>query len=103
MTKKLCPDLAPRIQAPLPNDSNATLLSVVLPATAVGTPTTVARYKVRFALREPSGSPFVFDLTATGTSAGFPRYLATFEGAIHRTTAFRDATTSDPIVPGAAR
>jgi hypothetical protein len=50
-------------------------------------------------VRQPPSDPsFAFDLHARAAIAGLPRYLATSEGTVHSTLAFRDATASDPAV-----
>jgi hypothetical protein len=98
VAKRLCPALSSRLSSLLPGESDATLLSVQLPIGPNGAPTEVVRYTVRFGLRDPSGKPFGFDLSARATTAGLPSYVATYEGIVHRTMEPRAATTDDPIV-----
>jgi len=98
MAGRLCPSLSSRLAPLLPSDSNATMLSVLLPVGPDGASMDVARYTVRIVLRDPRGARFGFDLAAGATAAGLPRYMATFEGVVHRTMEPRAATTDDPIV-----
>ena len=97
MSRKLCPGVAPRLKAPIPNAEDTSLLSIQLPLTGDGARVDVTTYRIQMVIREPSNEPFAFDLLATG-AAGFPRYLATFEGAVHTTTEARAATRHDPVV-----
>jgi hypothetical protein len=94
--RRLCPGLAGRLKAPVPNDENTTLVALVAPMPAG--PVTLATYAVRFEIRQPANQPFAFDLHARATVEGLPRYLATFEGSLHTTIAWRDVLTSDPLV-----
>jgi hypothetical protein len=94
--RRLCPGLAGRLKAPIPNDENTTLVTLVAPMPAG--PVTLATYVVRFEIRQPANQPFAFDLHARAKVEGLPRYLATFEGVLHTTVAWRDVLTSDPVV-----
>ena len=98
MARRVCPGLASRLRAPIPNDENTTLVSMQLSVSAGGAQVEVAVYSVQFVIRQPANAPFAFDLLARSVPAGLPRYLATFEGAVHSTTEGRAATTADPLV-----
>jgi len=97
MARRVCPALASRLRAPIPNDENTTLLSMQV-SVAGGAQVEVAAYAVQFEIRQPANAPFAFDLLARSVPAGLPRYLATFEGAVHSTTDARAATATDPVV-----
>ncbi len=81
LSRKVCPSLSPRLRAPQPNNSNATLLSLQIPA---GGPAavTVVDYQITFAIRQPPNDGAAFDLLADPTISGLPRYKATFEGEV---------------------
>ena len=97
MSRKLCPSLAARLTAPLPNDSNVTVLSV-LASDADGRPAPAASFAVQFEEQSPAGGRFAFGLHAEATTAGLPRYFVTPEGTIHWTSHPRPATAQDPVI-----
>lgn len=98
MAKRLCSGLAPRLRPQIQSDENASLLSIHLPAGPNGGSIPALTYLVEFVIRQPANSPFAFDIHAKAETAGFPRYLATFEGTVHQTTDNRPATAQDPVV-----
>ena len=99
MTKRLCPELASRVQFSTPNDKETTSLSVVIPAGPKGGPAVAAVYTVKIELRQAAPDNFAFDLTASPKLTwGLRRYLARSDGSIHWTVEGKAATPDDPVV-----
>ena len=98
LVKRGCAELAPRLTNTKPYDSDATILSMMVPSGPGGAPMPAVMYTIGFVARQPVTDPPVFDLTATPAVWGLPRYLATFEGAVHRTMEPRAARPDDSQV-----
>jgi len=97
MARALCPSLAPRIKRMLQAEDFATLLDIERPVGPGGSRARIGTYRIEYVPRNPSGTPFEFDLKADPVAiVGLPRYLATFEGQIYWTMEQRAATVNDP-------